>query len=68
MIKAISPATATKILAEHGLEITVARLEMGLRQKVYPFGEAVEMKGGRYTYTVYSVLLDKWIAERSEPA
>jgi hypothetical protein len=68
MIKAISPAAAAKILAKHGYTITVARLEMGLRQKVFPFGEAVEMKGGRYTYTVYSVLLDKWIAERSEPA
>lgn len=68
MIKSISPTTAAKILGEHGYKITTARLEMGLRQRVFPFGEAVEMKGGQYTYAIYTTLLDKWIAERSEPA
>ena len=68
MIKAISPSAAAKILGEHGYKVTVARLEMGLRQKVYPFGDAVEMKGGQYTYAIYTTLLDKWIKERSEPA
>lgn len=68
MIKAISVQEAQKILEEHGYKVTVARIEMGLRQRVYPFGEAVEMKGGSFVYAVYTTLLQKWIAERSEPA
>ena len=67
MIKAITPTEAVKVLAEHGYKITVSRLQMGLRQRVYPFGDAVEMKGGSFAYAVYSVLLDRWIAERSAP-
>jgi len=68
MIKAISVREAQKILEEHGYKVTVARIEMGLRQRVYPFGEAVEMKGGSFVYAVYTTLLERWIAERSEPA
>lgn len=66
MIKAIQPKEAQKILEEHGYKVTVARIEMGLRQRVYPFGDAVEMKGGSFVYAVYSTLLEKWIRERSE--
>lgn len=68
MIKAISVREAQKILEKHGYKVTVARIEMGLRQRVYPFGEAVEMKGGSFVYAVYTTLLERWIAERSEPA
>ena len=68
MIKAISVREAQKILEEHGYKVTVARIEMGLRQRVYPFGEAVEMKGGSFVYAVYTTLLERWISERSEPA
>ena len=68
MIKAISVREAQKILEKHGYKVTVARIEMGLRQRVYPFGEAVEMKGGSFVYAVYTTLLQKWISERSEPA
>ena len=66
MIKAIQVREAQKILEANGFKVTVARLEMGLRQRVYPFGDAVEMKGGSFVYAVYSVLLDRWIRERSE--
>lgn len=68
MIRAITPTEAVKVLAEHGYKITANRLQMGLRQHVYPFGDAVEMKGGSWVYAVYSVLLERWIAERSETA
>lgn len=68
MIKAIQPKEAQKILEANGYKVTVVRLQMGLRQKVYPFGEAVEMPGGSYVYAIYNVLLERWIAERSEPA
>lgn len=65
MMKVLRVKEAQKILAENGFTATVARLEMGLRQRVYPFGDAVEMKGGTWVYAVYSVLLERWIAERS---
>ena len=66
MIKAIQPKEAVQILADNGFKVTVPRLQMGLRQRVYPFGDAVEMPGGTFVYAVYSVLLDKWIAARSD--
>lgn len=67
MMKVLRVKEAQQILKENGFTVTVPRLEMGLRQRVYPFGDAVEMKGGTWVYAVYSVLLDKWIAERSAP-
>lgn len=66
MIKAIQPKEAAQILADNGFKVTVPRLQMGLRQRVYPFGDAVEMPGGTFVYAIYSVLLERWIAERSE--
>lgn len=67
MIKAITVREAQKILESNGFKVTVARIEMGLRQRVYPFGDAVEMQGGSFVYAVYSTLLERWISERSEP-
>lgn len=68
MIKVLKVKEAAEILAANGYKITVVRLEMGLRQKLFPFGEAVEMESGQHTYAIYNALLQKWIAERSEPA
>ena len=65
MIKAIKPKEAVQILKDHGFAITEARLDMGLRQRVFPFGDAVEMPGGEGSYTIYTSLLDRWILERS---
>jgi hypothetical protein len=67
MMRVLKVKEAQKILAENGFNITVVRLEMGLRQRVFPFGDAVEMPSGTWAYAVYSVLLDRWIAERSAP-
>jgi hypothetical protein len=66
MIRAIKPKEAVKILKEHGFTITEARLDMGLRQRVFPLGDAVEMPGGEWSCVIYTPLLDRWIAERSE--
>lgn len=66
MVKVIKPKEAAQILKEHGYTITEARLDMGLRQRVFPFGDAVEMPGGEWSYAIYTSLLDRWIAERSE--
>ena len=68
MIKPLKVKEAADILAANGYKITVVRLEMGLRQRVFPFGEAIQMESGQWVYAVYSTLLDKWIAERSETA
>lgn len=65
MIKAIQVKEAVEILKEHGFAVTVQRLNMGLRQNVYPFGDAVEMPGGSWVYAIYTTLLYKWIEERS---
>lgn len=66
MIKAIHVNEAVEILKANGFKVTVDRLRMGLIQRVYPFGDAVEMPGGSYCYAVYTTLLKKWIEERSE--
>lgn len=47
-----------------GFNTNVNRLNAGLRQGVYPFGCAIKLN--EYVYEIYSTLLDKWIAERSE--
>lgn len=65
MINAIQVKEAADILKEHGFTVTVQRLNMGLRQRVYPFGDAVEMPGGSWVYAIYTTLLYKWIEERS---
>lgn len=65
MIRAIQVKEAVEILKEHGFTVTVNRLNMGLRQGVYPFGDAVEMPGGSWVYAIYTTLLYKWIEERS---
>lgn len=64
-ISVITVSRACEILKEHGMSITPVKLGMGLRQRVYPFGDAVEMSS-EWSYAVYEHLLRKWIAERSE--
>lgn len=64
MFKMISTQEASKILKANGFDITKEKLQAGLRQRVYPFGDAVEFS--EWSYAVYTVLLYRWIAERSE--
>ena len=66
-MKVLRVKEAREILKENGFAFTVARLEMGLRQRVHSFGDAVEMPGGTWVYAVYNVLLEKWISERCAP-
>lgn len=65
LIRAIKPKEAIQILRANGLTMTEVKLDMGLRQGVFPFGDAVEMPGGEWSYTIYTPLLERWIAERS---
>lgn len=63
MSKMISTRVASKILKANGFDISENKLNAGLRQRVYPFGDAVELT--EWSYAVYAVLLERWIAERS---
>lgn len=65
MIKVLKVKEACEILKAHGMDTNVVRIEMGLRQGVYPFGTAIQMDKS-WVYEVYDVLLRRWIAERSE--
>lgn len=68
MIKILTTAETCRILGENGMKISPQRLGLGLEQRVYPFGVAIRGTGGKMIYEIYSTLLMKWIAERSEPA
>lgn len=63
-IRVITVSRACEILKEHGMSITPVKLGMGLRQRVYPFGDAIQI-GSEWDYAIYENLLMKWIAERS---
>ena len=63
-MKVLRVKEAREILKENGFTFTIARLEMGLRQRVYPFGDAVEMPGGTWVYAVYSVLRESKVLYR----
>ena len=62
-INVISTKRACEILAEHGVKTDPQKLGLGLQQKVYPFGVAIQM--GRWVYEIYEHLLYKWIEERA---
>ena len=64
MLRVISSVEAVERLKAAGFNTNVKRLNAGLRQGVYAFGCAIKLN--EYVYEIYSTLLDKWIAERSE--
>lgn len=65
VLKIMSTNEAVARLKEAGLDgINPQRLMAGIEQKVYPFGGVIQMSGRRVC-EVYSVLLEKWIEERS---
>ena len=67
MITILTTKAACERLAENGLKTNPQKLGLGLEQRVYPFGVAIRGAGGHMIYEIYSTLLDKWIAERSDP-
>ena len=62
-IRVITMKRACEILAEHGLKTDPTKLGLGLQQRVYPFGVAIQ--AGRWIYEVYEHQLLKWIEERA---
>ena len=61
----ISIKEASRILREHGMQISDGDLRAGIEQKVYPFGDAVTVTS-KPVFHIYLPLLMRWIAERSE--
>lgn len=55
---------ASRILREHGMQISDGDLRAGIEQKVYPFGDAVTVTS-KPVFHVYHPLLMQWINERS---
>ena len=62
-INVISTKRACEILADHGLKTNPAKLGLGLQQRVYPFGVAIQ--SGDWIYEIYEHLLMDWIRERA---
>jgi hypothetical protein len=55
---------ASRILREHGMQISDGDLRAGIEQKVYTFGDAVTVTS-KPVFHVYQPLLMQWINERS---
>ena len=65
----ITVETAATILRKNGFKMSVDKLRAGLVQGIYPFGDVVQRHDGMLKndcYDVYTVLLEKWIKERTE--
>lgn len=60
-IRVITAKRACEILAEHGMKTDPQKLGLGLQQRVYPFGVAIQ--GGRWIYEIYEHKLMEWIRE-----
>ena len=62
-INVITTKRACEILAEYGMKTDPNKLGLGLQQRVYPFGVAIQC--GRWVYEIYENLLMDWIRERA---
>lgn len=63
-IEVLTPEKTSDYLRSLGMHISAETVRLGLQQKAFPFGDAVE--GGKTPrFFVYKKLLDQWVAERS---
>lgn len=60
-IRVITTKRACEILAEYGMKTDPQKLGLGLQQRVYPFGVAIQ--SGRWIYEIYEHKLMDWIRE-----
>lgn len=58
MAKKITPADAAEALG-----VTAQAIRIGLQRGIYPFGWAVKMPGGRYTYVISPKLYRDYVGE-----
>lgn len=64
VVKTLTINEAVQKLRDAGLHFSRAKIECGILQGIYPWGEALKMKN--IEYTVYDSMLEKWIAERGK--
>ena len=68
VIKTLTPQEAAEKLRSLGMKTSPDFIRMGLEQKVFPFGDAVDNGNGGYRSYIYSRLFDERISSRVEPA
>ena len=66
VLTTITPQEAAEKLRSLGMKTSPDFIRMGIEQKVFPFGDAVDNGNGGYRYYVYSRLFDEWISSRVE--
>ena len=62
-IKVISVTEAARIMTEHGYPMNPQKLRVGLQQKAFPFGVAINMK--QWEYDIFEWQLLKYLDERA---
>lgn len=65
----LTPQQACEVMRCAGFKMSLEKLYLGISQGVYPFGDYVAADGKLMKhdcYTVYKVLLQKWIAAHSQ--
>ncbi|MDR1001704.1 MAG: hypothetical protein LBL82_00315 [Oscillospiraceae bacterium] len=62
VLRTITPEEATRRLRDVGVSIGVETFKKGIRDKVFPFGDYIEMSKG--VYLVYASKFEAWIDER----
>ncbi len=61
----MTPDEATERLRAAGMKISPTVVRNGIKQGVFPFGDAIESeKPGTFRFFVYPKLLDEWMAEK----
>lgn len=63
LIHVISVNEAARIMTEHGYPMTPQKLRLGLQQKAFPFGVAINMK--QWDYDIFEWQLLQYLDERA---
>ena len=63
-IETMTPEEATERLRAAGMKISPTVIRDGLRQKIFPFGDAIESERS-CRFFVYTRLLEEWMAARA---
>lgn len=62
-IETLNPRQAADYLRSIGMSTSDSTIRKGLEQGVFPFGDAVKMENGSYTYYIYRGRLERWIRD-----
>lgn len=63
-IEIITPDEACQRMRAAGINISPVIIRGGIKQKVFPFGDAVETEKG-HRFFVYARLLTEWMEQRA---